>query len=211
MIDYLMQSYTWEFIKYIIRLRDAKTSDTPSELELLSALAKDKKCIVEVGVYEGVASQYFCKVMNSNGKLYLVDPYFKDLKIEKVFNFSTSEFIAKQTVKEWKSQVKFIRLTSSQAASILPIKGKADLIFIDARHDYQSVLEDFNCWVPMLVDDGVIAFHDSRICEARPDLNDRIGPVRLCNEIARGKHGNWQVVNAVDSITVISRLKDGGL
>ena len=98
-------------------------------------------------------------------------------------------------------------MTSVEAAHLLPmqIQEKADLIFIDAKHDYLSVLEDFKCWAPMLSLTGVIAFHDSRTCAARPDLNDETGSVQLCNEFIQGKHGDWQVVGGVDSITVISR------
>ena len=203
-----MKSQTLEFIKYLVGIRSAKTTDTKSELELLSVLSKQKKCIVEVGVFEGVASREFCKSMDKNGKLYLVDPYFYSLKIEKILKFSTSESIARKTVKSWNSQLEFVRLTSTGAASYLQLQGQADLIFIDAMHDYDSVLEDFKCWTPMLAVDGIIAFHDSRICEARPDLNEQVGPVRLCNEIAKGQHGQWQIVNAVDSITVISKVNN---
>jgi predicted O-methyltransferase YrrM len=199
-----MHSGTIEFIKYLTGLRSAKTSDTENELNFLSKLAVGKECIVEVGVYEGVASSFFCQSMSTDGKLYLIDPYFHDLKIEKILNFSTTEYIAKQTVKPWKSQVEFVRMTSVEASRLLTLYGKADLIFIDARHDYESVLEDFNCWSPMLAKNGLIAFHDSCVCSARPDLSNTVGPVKLCREIASGKHGNWKAIATVDSITVFS-------
>lgn len=201
-----MSSVSIEFLKYLVRLRDAFTHDTPKELEYLSALAKGKRCIIEVGVSEGVASSVICQSMAREGKLYLIDPYFWGLKIEKILKFSTSEFIARRAVKKWKSQVEFVKNTSVSASQTLDLQVKADLIFIDARHDYKSVLEDFNCWSPLLSSDGVIAFHDSRICEARPDLDETVGPVKLCNEIAHGEHGNWKIVGSVDSITVISKF-----
>lgn len=199
-----MSSYTLRFVNYLLGFQGATTSDTEAELEFLASLAKGKNCIVEVGVYEGVASKIFCQNMDYKGKLYLVDPYFSELKIEKVFNTSFTQFIAKQCVKDYSDLVQFVKLTSLEASKSLSLKGKADLIFIDARHDYESVLEDFQCWAPMLSNEGIMAFHDSRVCEARQDLNEQVGPVRLCNEIPRGEHGDWKVVNAMDSITVIS-------
>jgi len=199
-----MSSYTLSFIKYLLGFRDAETGDTEGELKFLASLAKGKGCVVEIGVYEGVASKMFCQNMNHAGELYLVDPYFYSVKLEKVLNSSFTQFIAKQSVKGYGDQYRFVKLTSVQASKFLNLKGQVDLIFIDARHDYESVFEDFRCWSPMLSSEGIMAFHDSRVCEARQDLTAQTGPVRLCNEIARGEHGDWKVVNAVDSITVIS-------
>ena len=196
---------TFDFIKYILGARKAFTHDTPDELRFLSQLADNKVCVIEVGVFEGVASSYLCRTMDPNGLLYLVDPYFKELKIEKILRFSRTELIAKRTLRPWRARVSFVKDTSINAANQLKLGDTADLIFIDARHDYVSVLEDFRCWASVLSNNGMIAFHDSRECEARPDLNRSVGPVQLCNEIAQGKHGNWKIVDHVDSITVISK------
>lgn len=38
--------------------------------------------------------------------------------------------------------------------------GPYDLIFIDADHTYEGVKSDFNNYIPMLSDGGVIGFHD---------------------------------------------------
>lgn len=201
-----MQSATLSFFKYLLGLRSPATADTQVELDFLATLAKGKTCIVEVGVYEGVASRIFCQNMDAKGKLYLVDPYFHDLKFEQLFKFSTTELIAKRSVQPWQSQLEFVRLTSLEAAQALPLYRQADLIFIDARHDYESVREDFENWSLLLDKNGLIAFHDSCICPARPDLTEETGPVRLCYEIAQGQHGAWKVVNQVDSITVFAAI-----
>ena len=199
-----MKSQHLEFLKFVLGLRKAYTSDTEAEIGLLVNLSKNKSQIIEVGVFEGVASKAICQSMNSSGKLYLIDPYFSQLKLERIFAVSFAEYIAKQILKPWQSQVEFVKMTSIEAANTLVLKEKADLIFIDARHDYDSVAEDFKSWVPMLCKDGIIAFHDSHICSARPDLNENVGSVRFAKEISEGKHGNWKVVKIVDSITAIS-------
>jgi predicted O-methyltransferase YrrM len=200
-----MKSQHIEFLKFVFGLREAYTSDTEAEIELLVNLSKNKNQIIEVGVFEGVASRAICQSMNSEGKLYLIDPYFSELKLEKILKISFAEYIAKQILKPWQSQVEFVKMTSIEAANTLKLKEKkADLIFIDARHDYDSVAEDFKSWVPMSCKDGIIAFHDSHICPARPDLNENVGSVRFVKEISEGKHGNWKVVEIVDSITAIS-------
>src|SRR5690606_20079473 len=39
--------------------------------------------------------------------------------------------------------------------------GKADLVFVDAAHDYESVKADFKAWAPHIRPGGRIAFHDA--------------------------------------------------
>jgi MMP 1-O-methyltransferase len=36
-----------------------------------------------------------------------------------------------------------------------------ELLFVDGSHEYDLVLEDFEKWVPKVVDDGWVAFHDT--------------------------------------------------
>ncbi|MEW6558558.1 MAG: class I SAM-dependent methyltransferase, partial [Elusimicrobiota bacterium] len=147
LINRIVHSYTLGFIKYLLGFRKAYTSLTSREHEILSVFAKGKKCIIEVGVFEGTTSKIFCQSMDSGGKLYLIDPYFLELRLEKLLNFSFPQFIAKREIRKWNHQVKFIRQTSVEAAhTLLKSQIKAELIFIDAKHDYYSVLEDFKIW-----------------------------------------------------------------
>jgi len=200
-----MKSETISFIKYLFGLRKARTSDTDAEISFLSALAAGKKCAVEIGVYEGVASRAIAGSISRDGRLYLVDPYTLSLKLERLLGFSFFEYVAKDNLKRYLDRVEFVKMASVEASRVLPIKGKADFIFIDAKHDYESVLADFKAYEELLSPGGIVAFHDSCECPARPDLNDHTGPVRLVNEILSGLHGPWRKVDSVDSITVIAK------
>jgi hypothetical protein len=192
-------------IQFFVGLRKAWSSVTAAEHALLARLSQSKSCIIEVGVYEGVTSEIFCRSMDPLGRLYLVDPYFPETRLEKLLNVSFTRLIAAKSVSSFKHRFQFVRKPSTEAAAELPLRGKAELIFIDARHDYDSVLEDFRCWSPFLAEGATIAFHDSRVCAARPDLAPSDGPVRLATEIAAGQHGPWAVVEVADSITAVRR------
>lgn len=204
-LKHLTDNHTTRTLKFFTGLRKASTSVSASEHGLLARLASRKQCIVEVGVFEGVTSGIFCRAMEPTGRLYLVDPFFPETRLEKVLNVSFTKWVATKTVKPWQPRIEFVRQPSSVAAKSLPLKGKAELIFIDARHDYESVLEDFRCWTPMLADGAMIAFHDSHQCAARPELQPTDGPVRLMTEIASGQHGPWQILDHADSVTVVGR------
>src|SRR5262249_49137394 len=56
-------------IKFFVGLRKASTSVSPAEHALLVSLSAGKHCIVEVGVFEGVTSEIFCRVMDPGGRL----------------------------------------------------------------------------------------------------------------------------------------------
>ena len=51
------------------------------------------------------------------------------------------------------------RTTSVEAAADVP-DGSLDFAYIDARHDYASVLEDLAAWLPKVRPGGIIAGHD---------------------------------------------------
>ena len=197
-------NYTQRFLKYWLGLRGAETGLTDSEMEYLAYLAAGKKCIVKLGVEEGVDSVVICKHMEAYTKLYLVEPWSRLVKLEKLFNISFSEYITKRTVKKYSKLIQFVRITSLEAIKYLKFEFQPDFIFINNSHQYESVVEEFQYCASILSPKGIIAFPYSRICKDKPGLNPKSGALQLCNEIARGEHGNWQILNTFEWITVIA-------
>jgi predicted O-methyltransferase YrrM len=198
-------NHTVNFLKFLVGLRKPATSVTPEERHYLADLVRGKRCIVEVGVFEAATSQVFCNEMDAAGKLYLVDPFFPEVRVERLLNVSFTRWVATHAVRPWQERVEFIRQPSHLAAAALPLQGKSDFIFIDARHDYDSVRQDFECWAPMLAAGAVMAFHDSHPYPGRPEIDPNDGPARLMREIGDGKYGPWQIVGHADSVTAVRR------
>lgn len=52
-----------------------------------------------------------------------------------------------------------IRSRSQDAAD--DFREPVELLFVDGGHDEELVIEDFEKWVPKVVEDGIVAFHDT--------------------------------------------------
>lgn len=205
-----MARHSLEFLKYLVGLRGPRTALTAAETAQLRNLAAGAKIAVEVGVYEGATSAVLAASLSADGTLYLIDPFFHDVRLERWLRFSFTGFIASRTVRHCRERVRFVRATSLAAAQTLTLPAPADLIFVDAVHSYEAVRDDLHVWAPKLGPSGILVFHDSRCCPARPDLSAATGPVRLMDEVRRGLHGAWRVAAEADSLTALTPAAPGG-
>jgi hypothetical protein len=55
--------------------------------------------------------------------------------------------------------IKLVEVASTDAATLLGMQD-ADLVFIDAGHEYRDVLDDIDAWLPNLRNDGWLCGHD---------------------------------------------------
>jgi predicted O-methyltransferase YrrM len=139
---------------------------TTDEGVLLYQLAKNctgKGVIVEIGSFKGKSTVYLAlgSKYGNNVKVYAIDPHTGKGEYSSVFGETL-------TFKEFSQNIENARvedvvipmvMTSEQAAK--KFGHKVELIFIDGGHDWISVWQDFNMWYPMIVEHGIIAFHDT--------------------------------------------------
>lgn len=134
--------------------------DLPQFLNIL-----DLKGIgAEIGVQYGLFSDHILNQWQGD-LLYSIDPwtvYDGDILDYSNVNEIVQEVRyrkCKNLLQKHKARSKILRLTS-QEASLSIEDNSLDFVYIDARHDYDSIKEDIRLWEPKVKQGGIIAGHD---------------------------------------------------
>lgn len=59
----------------------------------------------------------------------------------------------------WFKQLQIIKMESVKAANLF-WNGFFDMVYIDANHEYQPVIDDIKAWLPRIKKGGILAGHD---------------------------------------------------
>lgn len=129
----------------------------------LAEMVKAKK-VAEIGSWVGESTSHWAKAIKENdGEVYSID-WFKgnvgtDLlgaafenDIYNIFDSNLKELGLRDIVHV------FI-MASTEAVKFVDDESM-DIVFIDASHDYQSVLQDIASWYPKVRKGGIICGHD---------------------------------------------------
>lgn len=123
---------------------------------------------VEVGSYQGNSAAYMAVEIIKSGnqiKFDCIDIWNRDtmkglhLKEPHKYPEDLVYTLFLKNIEPVKNYINPIRQDSSQAATLYPNKS-LDFVFIDANHDYDSVLQDIQTWLPKIRPGGHIAGHD---------------------------------------------------
>lgn len=119
------------------------------------------KLLVELGTYAGVSFCAFCQQVarsNLNTMCYAVDTWQGDSQArydgEEVY-----PKIARFTHEHYSAFAHLIRSTFDGALPLFR-DGSIDLLHIDGFHSYDSIMHDFESWLPKMSTQGVILMHD---------------------------------------------------
>ena len=128
---------------------------TDEEGEALYDLARactGKGVIVEIGSWKGKST--ICLGLGSRAgaslPIYAIDPHA---------DYRFGDFKTNVERAGIADLVRPIAALSQPAAD--KFDAPVELLFVDGSHEYDLVLEDFEKWVPKVVDGGWVAFHDT--------------------------------------------------
>lgn len=137
-----------------------------------------------VGAELGVAEGYFSNDLLERGmeKLYMVDAW-STLPVRgdgaNPQDWHNSNYLAalNRVAKHGEKTVILRGLTTAMAKEVPD--SSLGLLYLDAGHDYLSVMDDLRAWFPKVVDGGIVAGHDY--------LNPSYGVRQAVNEFMRKK------------------------
>src|ERR1700733_6496462 len=178
-------------IRYALGFDPPHSQVTERKLQMLIKYSRNAQVICEIGCYEGKTSVLLAK--NTEGAVFSVDPFFKGR-----LGISYGEFIAHlHRGRNDVENLSFLKGLSTFVAS--QFKLTIYFLFIDANHSYDDVKADWESWAPKVVDNGVIALHDSRIASNSPVL---VGSMKFYSEDVPHFAGVTEL-DFVDSLSIL--------
>ena len=163
---------TW---RWILRSRRIQGWLSDAEGNLLLNLAHHytpscEAVVVEIGSWQGKSSVMLAAGLRGkrNSHLFCIDPFGQDEKPEYHEKFYASLMPRKKSIED------VFRMNVCRAGLnqiVTPIRGYSfevrrdwrrtiDMLFLDANHEYDAILRDFDDWSPFLNPGAVVAFHD---------------------------------------------------
>jgi predicted O-methyltransferase YrrM len=181
-------------------LRPALAQHTGEEHAAIRKWAAGSRCVVEIGVAEGVSALALREGMAADGTLYLIDPFH--LSRIRALNFIKR--VARRTVNSSSNgRVVWIEKFSQEAAR--EWNEPIDAILIDGDHAEAAVERDWQDWSPFVGQGGVVIFHDARIFEGGWTTPD-YGPVKFVNRVFRnGGTPGWKIAEEIHSLFIVRR------
>jgi len=186
----------------LMGLRPALAQHTAQEHAAFRKWAAGCKCVVEIGVAEGVSALALREGMAEDGTLYLIDPFH--LSRMPMLNFIKR--VARRTVNgSARGKVVWIEKFSESAARSW--NESIDLLLIDGDHAEAAVERDWHDWGRFVRPGGAVIFHDARIFQ-NGWTSSEYGPVRFVDRFFRsGGAPDWTIVEEIHSLFVVQRNK----
>lgn len=119
---------------------------------------------VEVGVWKGMSACFMAVEILNSGKQIKFDCVDTWEYVETSSEIQEPQFESlfetfKTNIEPVKDQINIVKNLSWDAANNYD-DNSLEFVFIDAGHDYNSVMKDLNAWYPKVKNGGVIAGHD---------------------------------------------------
>lgn len=144
----------------IDRALDVEGWLTEAEASYLASVASRSLVAIEVGSWMGRST---CAIAaNIRGYVWAIDTWKGSAEHAPMLADKPSDWLYERFLANTQGlPIVPLMLPSVDAAVLFSGTGtKADLIFIDANHTYESVKADIEAWMPLLTDGGVLCGHD---------------------------------------------------
>lgn len=167
--------------------------------QLRAALAETPaNTVVELGSWLGLSARFMARLLSPGGKLYCIDTWagsaehwnIPDFEVQRRLVLLYQQFLSNVMHDDLCNQIIPFRTTTLEGARMLMVR--ADLVYVDAAHDEESVYQDIMAWHAKLAPGGIMCGDDWDW----PSV--QAGVTRAANELNRslvGSEGFWRFIN----------------
>ena len=203
--DRIRDSVTLRAVAVGSGLIPPRTMHTEAESALLAGLARDRRALVEIGVYEGSSAIVLARAAPPEATLHLIDPFTNTALRpgQRGTERATRRVVARAVAGlpgptiEW-----HVELSEQTAAGW---SQPLDMVFIDGDHSQEACRLDWELWSPWVEPGGVVALHDAR--DGKPGGWGLPGPTAVVDALFGGHAPvpGWRLVREADTIVVVER------
>lgn len=183
-------------ILYLLGLEPAQSQTTPAEREALARHAAGRRCLAEIGVFEGYTSGVLGRAMAEDGTLYCIDPFFPGR-----MGICWSKIIACREIAKVRRRIVLVEKLSHAALAEVP--GELDFLFADGDHSLEGITRDWTDWSGRIARGGLVALHDTYVSPHNPSITS-LGSHRFFESHIR-YDPRFDIVAQVDSLAILKR------
>jgi predicted O-methyltransferase YrrM len=218
-----LRSLTPERLRDDVRLRalavgsgliPPRTMHSAEDASVLLQAAREARCVVEIGVYEGSSAVALCGALRADTELHLVDPFGRHPDALPS-GWGATEWATRRAVS------RALRRRGAEAPSVhwhiclsaelaSRWQGGAEVVFIDGDHSEAGCELDWSEWHRFVPLGGHVVFHDARADQ--PGGRGLPGPTAVVTRLFRGGQGadagtpGWEIVSEADRTVAVRRV-----
>jgi predicted O-methyltransferase YrrM len=184
-----------------------RTMHSDDDAAVLRAVARGRRRVVEIGVYEGSSAVVLCEVLDAGAELHLIDPFGQQGSALPA-GWGATEGASKRVVARAKRRADGPRVTwhvDYSAAVAARWSEPVDLVFIDGDHSEEGARADWDGWNGFVAPGGVVLFHDARM--GKEGGRGLEGPTAVVDALFRGADAvpGWSIVREADRMVAVVR------
>jgi predicted O-methyltransferase YrrM len=184
-----------------------RTMHSDDDAAVLRAVARGRRRVVEIGVYEGSSAVVLCEVLDAGAELHLIDPFGQQGSALPA-GWGATEGASKRVVARAQRRADGPRVTwhvDYSAAVAARWSEPVDLVFIDGDHSEEGARADWDGWNGFVAPGGVVLFHDARM--GKEGGRGLEGPTAVVDALFRGADAvpGWSIMREADRMVAVVR------
>lgn len=148
----------WEIPKtdhsVLVKVLELISEDDAS---FLTEMARGRELVIEVGSFTGCSAAAI--LSGDPGHLICIDTFKGSDSVTSEFPPEMTISILRKRLNKWDGKFTIINGNSDNTSRILA-RNIADMVFLDAAHDYENVKTDIARWIPFIKPGGILCGHD---------------------------------------------------